>query len=145
MSGQPWRIKPVLPVTKALGAVAVMVLVTAFGRGDAIQWVLASAVTIGLALWALRDVVAPVRLAADAEGVTVIAGFARRVWLPWAQIDRVRLDRRERLGIATEMLEVDVDETLYLFSMHDLGADPHDVLAELEQLRAESSTNADDQ
>ncbi|MFG1606988.1 PH domain-containing protein [Actinoplanes sp. NPDC049265] len=145
MSGQPWRIKPVLPVTKGLGAVAVMVLVTAFGRDEAVQWVLAGAVTIGCALWALRDLVAPIRLAADAAGVTVIAGFARRVWLPWAQIDRVRLDRRERLGIATQLLEIDADEALYLFSMHDLGTDPHDVLAELERLRAESSKNAGDQ
>lgn len=143
MSGQPWRIKPVLPVTKGLGAVAVVVLVTAFGRDDAVQWVLAGAVTIGLALWALRDLVAPIRLAADAEGVTVIDGFARRRWLPWAQIDRVRLDRRERLGLTTEMLEIDAEEALYLYSLHDLGADPHDVLAELEQLRAENSKAAE--
>ena len=33
---QPWRIKPVLPVTKLLGAVAVLVLVLAFGREDPI-------------------------------------------------------------------------------------------------------------
>jgi len=136
MSGQPWRIKPVLPVTKGLGAVAIVVLVTAFGRDDRVQWVLAGAVAVGLALWALRDLVAPIRLAADAEGVTVIEGFARRRWLPWAEIDRVRLDRRQRLGLTTEMLEIDADDALFLFSMHDLGADPHDVLAELEELRA---------
>jgi hypothetical protein len=136
MSGQPWRIKPVLPVTKGLGAVAIVVLVTAFGRDDRVQWVLAGAVTVGLALWALRDLVAPIRLAADAEGVTVIEGFARRRWLPWAEIDRVRLDRRQRLGLTTELLEIDADDALFLHSMHDLGADPHDVLAELEELRA---------
>jgi hypothetical protein len=137
MSGQPWRIKPVLPVTKGLGAVAVVVLVFAFGRDDAVQWVLAGAVALGLAGWALRDLVAPIRLAADASGVTVVAGFARRRWLPWAEIERVRLDRRERLGVATELLEVDVDDALFLFSMHDLGADPHEVLAELDELRAQ--------
>lgn len=136
MSGQPWRIKPVLPVTKGLGAVAVVVLATAFSRGDRVQWALAGAVAAGLAMWALRDLVAPIRLAADAEGLTVIDGFARRRWLPWAEIDRVRLDRRERLGLTTELLEVDADDMLYLYSMHDLGADPRDVLAELEELRA---------
>jgi hypothetical protein len=136
MSGQPWRIKPVLPVTKGLGAVAVMVLATAFSQGDRVPWVLAGAVAAGLAVWALRDLVAPIRLAADAEGVTVIDGFARRRWLPWAEIDRVRLDRRERLGLTAELLEVDADDALYLYSMHDLGADPRDVLDELEQLRA---------
>jgi hypothetical protein len=136
MSGQPWRIRPVLPVTKGLGAIAIVVLVTAFGRDDRVQWVLAGAVALGLTLWALRDLVAPVRLAADADGLTVIDGFARRRRLSWAEIDRVRLDRRERLGLTTALLEIDTDDALYLHSMHDLGADPHDVLAELEELRA---------
>lgn len=139
MFPQPWRIKPVLPVTKGLGAIAVLVLVFAFGRENPVQWVLAVAVAVALGAWALRDVVAPVRLAADSEGITVVAGFARRRRLPWAQIEQVRLDRRERLGVTSEMLEVDAEDALFLFSMHDLGADPHDVLAELEQLRAGTS------
>jgi len=137
MSDQPWRIKPVLPVTKGLGAVAVLVLVLAFGRDDPVQWTAAAAVAIGLGVWALRDVVAPVRLAADAEGVTVVTGFAGRRRLPWAQIERVRLDRRDRLGVTTELLEIDADDALFLFSMHDLGADPHQVLEVLEKLRAD--------
>jgi hypothetical protein len=136
MSPQPWRIKPVLPVTKGLGAVAVVVLVFAFGREDPVQWVRAGTVAIGLAAWAARDLVAPVRLAADRDGITVVAGFARRRRLPWAQIERVRLDRRDRLGITSEMLEVDADDALFLFSMHDLGAEPHEVLPVLERLRA---------
>jgi hypothetical protein len=135
MTPQPWRIKPVLPVTKLLGAVAVVVLAVAFVRGDPVQWVLAGAVAAGLAIWALRDVIAPVRLAADDEGVTVVVGYAGRRRLGWAEIDRVRLDRRDRLGIATEMLEIDADDVLFLFSMHDLGADPRDVLQTLDDLR----------
>jgi hypothetical protein len=139
---QPWRIKPVLPVTKGLAAVAVLVLVLAFGREDPVQWMMAVAVAIGLAGWALRDLVAPIRLAADRDGVTVIEGFARRRRLGWAQIERVRMDRRERLGITTELLEVDADEALYLFSMHDLGADPGDVLVVVEELRARHDKDA---
>ena len=126
-----------LPVTKGLGAVAVLVLVFAFGRADPVQWVMAGAVAVALGAWALRDAVAPVRLAADREGITVVTGFARRRRLPWADIERVRLDRRERLGVTSAMLEVDADDALFLFSMHDLGAYPHDVLAEHEQLRAQ--------
>jgi hypothetical protein len=140
---QPWRIKPVLPVTKGLGAVAVLVLSFAFGRADAVQWVMAGAVAIGLAVWALRDLVAPVRLAADPSGVTVIEGFARRRRLDWDQIERVRLDHRERLGVTTDLLELDSDDGLYLFSMHDLGADPRDVLAVVEELRARRDTQTD--
>jgi len=144
MSGQPWRIKPVVPVTKGLGAVAVVVLVFAFGRDDAVQWVLAGAVALGLAVWALRDVVAPIRLAADTTGVTVVAGFRRRRWLPWPEVERVRLDRRVRLGLTAELLEIDADDALFLFSMHDLGADPQDVLAELEELRTQHDKAAED-
>jgi hypothetical protein len=139
---QPWRIKPVLPVTKGLAAVAVLVLVFAFGREDPVQWVMAVAVAIGLAGWALRDLVAPVRLAADLDGVTVIEGFARRRRLGWAKIERVRVDRHERLGISTELLELDADEALYLFSMHDLGADPREVLTVLEEFRARHDKDA---
>ena len=65
----------------------------------------------GLAGWALRDLIAPVRLAADADGVTVVTGFARRRrHLPWAQIERVRVDRRDRLGLRSEMLEIDAGD-----------------------------------
>ena len=132
-----------LPVTKGLGAVAVPILVFAFGRDDPVQWVMAAAVAVVLAGWALRDLVAPVRLAADTEGVTVMAGYARRRRVPWSAIERLRLDRRDRLGITSELLEIDADDALLLFSMHDLGADPHDVLPVLEELRARHDKDAE--
>jgi Bacterial PH domain len=138
---QPWRIKPVLPVTKLLGAVAVVVLVLAFGRRDPVQWFLAAAVALGLATWALRDLIAPVRLAADPDGVTVIAGYAGHRRLAWSQIATVRMDSRDRLGVRTQMLEVDADDNLYLFSMHDLGAQPDEVLAALLVLRPAPSSD----
>ena len=115
-----------LPVTKGLGAAAVLVLVFAFGREDPVQWVMASAVAIGLAGWAVRDLVAPVRLAADPGG-----HGGRRVRPPSSVgLGRDRGGTRgpaRTLGIGTEMLEVDADDALYLYSMHDLGADPHEV------------------
>ena len=131
-----------LPVMKGLGAVAVVVLVLAFGRDDPVQWVLAAAA--GLGGWALRDLLAPVRLVADAEGITVVSGFARRRRLPWTEVDRVRLDRRDRLGMISDLLEVDEDDALFLFSTHDLGADPRDVLPVLDELRTRHDRNADD-
>ena len=135
-AGQPWRIKPVLPVAKALGAVAVVVLVLAFDREDPVQWAMATAAAVGQALWALRDVIAPVRLAADRDGVTVVSGYARRERLAWSDIEHVRLARRDRLGISSVLLEIDTDDALHLFSMHDLGADPREVLECLQLLRA---------
>jgi hypothetical protein len=130
-----WRIKPVLPVTKLMGAVAVLVLAAAFGGPDPIRWGIAAAGAILLAVWAVRDLVAPVRLAADGAGVTVITGFARRRHLPWAQIERVRVDRRVHRGLRSEMLELDAGDAIFQFSTHDLGAQPDDVAAALADLR----------
>jgi hypothetical protein len=138
-SPQPWRIKPVLPVTKLLGAVALIVLVAAFGEKDPVQWVLALIAAVALTLWALRDLIAPVRLAADPDGVTVVVGFAGRRRLPWAQIERVRVDRRDRRGLRNEFLELDAGDQLYLFSVHELGTEPADVAAELAALRTGQS------
>jgi Bacterial PH domain len=107
-----------------------------FGRDDPVQWFLAVVVASGLAGWALRDAIAPVRLAADPDGVTVVVGFAGRRRLAWSEIERVRIDRRDRLGVRSELLEVDVGDSLYLFSRYELGAEPEDVLASLLALRS---------
>jgi Bacterial PH domain len=131
-----WRVKPVLPVTKLLGAVAVVVLVVAFGRLDPVQWFLAVVVAAGLTGWALRDLIRPVRLTADTEGLTVVAGLLTRRHVPWTQIERVRVDRRARFGLRNELLEVDAGEALYLFSAPELGAEPQDVADALAALRA---------
>jgi hypothetical protein len=133
-----WRIKPVLPVTKAMGVVAVLVLAVAFAGRDPIRWGLATLVAVLVAIWALRDLVAPVRLAADAGGVTVITGFAHRRHLPWAQIERVRVDVSSRRGLRSELLELDAGDAIFLFSAHELGALPEEVATALGDLRVSS-------
>jgi len=130
-----WRIKPVLPVTKGIGTVAVLVLAVAFAGRDPVRWALAAVVAVLLALWAVRDLIAPVRLTADAGGVTVITGFARRRHLPWAQIERVRVDVTSRRGLRSELLELDAGESIFLFSAHELGALPEEVATALGDLR----------
>jgi PH (Pleckstrin Homology) domain-containing protein len=131
-----WRIKPVLPVTKLMGAVAVVVLATAFGGRDPIRWAIALVAAVALTVWALRDLIAPVRLAADTTGVTVVAGFVGRRHVPWSAIERVRVDRRTHRGLRSEILELDAGDAIYLFSANDLGALPEDVVTELSDLRA---------
>ncbi|MCM4083018.1 PH domain-containing protein [Paractinoplanes hotanensis] len=130
-----WRIKPVLPVSKLIGVVAVVVLAFAFAGRDPVRWALAALVVVGLLGWAARDLLRPVRLAADAEGVTVVTGFARRRRLSWDQIERVRVDRRTHRGLRNEMLELDAGEAIYLFSANDLGALPEEVATALAELR----------
>jgi hypothetical protein len=131
-----WRIRPALPVSKLVGAVAIVALTVAFADNDPVRWVLGGALTLGLALWAVRDLVAPVRLAADTAGVTVLTGFAGRRRLDWSQIERVRVDRRSHRGLRSEVLELDAGEAIYLFSANELGgALPEDVAAALADLR----------
>jgi hypothetical protein len=130
-----WRINPVLPATKLLGAVALPVLSSAFGSRNTVQWVLVGIAVLALAGWALRDLIAPVRLAADPGGITVVVGFAGRRHLPWSQIEQVRVDRHEHRGLRSEMLEIDAGTSLHLFSKQDLNALPDEVAAALETLR----------
>ncbi len=130
-----WRVKPVLPVTKLMGAVALIVLTVAFAGEDPVRWTLAVMIGCGLLVWTARDVLVPVRLAADAGGVTVVTGFARRRHLRWSDVESVRVEQTTRRGLRSEFLEIDTGDAIYLFSAHELGALPEDVVAELSDLR----------
>ncbi|WP_433723178.1 PH domain-containing protein [Actinoplanes sp. CA-051413] len=136
MSPLQWRVRPVLPIAKLLGAVALVVLVVAFGRKDPVQWFIAVVVAAALTGWAVRDLIAPVRLSADTSGVTMVVGFVRRRHVAWPQIERVRVDRRERMGLRNRLLEIDAGDSLHLFSQHELGTDPEEVAESLNALRA---------
>ena len=131
-----WRVKPVLPVTKLMGAVAALVLAAAFAEGDRVRWALAGVVAAGVTAWAVRDLLVPIRLAADTAGVTVVTGIARRRHLPWSQVERVRVDTSVRRGLRSELLEIDAGDAIYLYSAHELGAVPEDVATHLDGLRA---------
>ena len=130
-----WRVNPALPVVKLAGAAALTALGLVLGGRDPVQWAVMFAAATGLVLWAARDVVAPVRLAADLSGVTVVTGFARRHRLAWSQIERVRVDHRARLGVRTELLEIDTGEALYLLGRYDLDAPPGEAADALTALR----------
>jgi hypothetical protein len=136
MSPLQWRVRPVLPIAKLLGAVALVVLVVAFGRDDPVQWFMAIAVGAVLTGWAARDLLVPVRLSADTSGIVLVSGLARRRHVAWPQVERVRVDRRERRGLRNALLEIDTGDSLHLFSRNDLGADPEEVAEALNALRA---------
>lgn len=132
---------PVQLWLKIAGAVVLALLAAypALVGTDRLQVLVAGAAAVGLAAFALRDLVAPVRLEADAEGVTVVAGFARRVRLPWSQIEAVRVDVRSRYGIRSAHLEIDAGEALYVLGANDLGAAPEEVAPVLDALRSGST------
>ncbi|WP_176308586.1 PH domain-containing protein [Micromonospora sp. NBS 11-29] len=131
-----WRVPRVLPAVKALGALALIALGLLFAAGDPVPPTLAGLAAAGLLAWALRDVVAPVRLAVDQDGLTVVRGFAGRRRLPWATVEAIRLDRRSRRGHTAETLEIDAGESLHLFGRRDLDAPLDEVAATLTAARA---------
>jgi hypothetical protein len=129
-----WRVDGRLTGMRAAGMLIFAVAAVA-ARADPLGLTLCVLAAAALLVYTARDVLAPIRLAADAEGVTVVAGFARRVRLPWDQIDRVRVDRRRRLGTTAELLEIDAGDALHLFSSYDLGVAPHEAERTLRSVR----------
>ncbi len=126
---------PVVPALKLVGAAALVGLGLLLADGDRVRLALAVLVAAGLAGWALRDLLAPVRLAVDPAGVTVAHGFAGRRRLDWAAVEAITVDRRSRLGLASELLEIDAGESLHLFGRYDLGAPPDEVADALRAAR----------
>ncbi|MGI5524551.1 PH domain-containing protein [Micromonospora sp. CA-259024] len=130
-----WRVPASLPAAKLAGAVLLVALGLLFADGDPVRLVVAALAAATLAGWAVRDLVAPVRLTVAPAGLTVIHGFAGRRLLPWSAIEAIAVDRRPRLGLSSETLEIDAGSSLHLFGRYDLGATPEEVAAELRAVR----------
>ncbi|GAA0428543.1 hypothetical protein FHR83_008126 [Actinoplanes campanulatus] len=130
-----WRAKPALPAAKLITAGAVLALAAGFAGGDPSRWAVAAVTAAILVLWAIRDLVVRVRLTADDEGITVVTGVARRRQVPWAKIERVRVDRAHRRILRGALLEIDTGDAIYMLGANELGADPDDVAAQLATLR----------
>ncbi|GGV24212.1 hypothetical protein GCM10010182_53270 [Actinomadura cremea] len=138
MAEREWRVPAAQVAVKWAAALAVAVL-AAVSADDRQFLLLAGAAALGLAAVALRDVLAPVRVAADAAAVTVVAGYAGRRRIPWDEVAAVRVDERRRLLLHTRLLEIETADDLHLFSRFDLGAEVDDVAAALGELRHGSS------
>ncbi|RFS82611.1 PH domain-containing protein [Actinomadura spongiicola] len=133
-----WRVPPGHVVVKCAGAAAVTALIVLYGHDPQFLF-LAVAAALGLNALVLRDLLAPVRLAADGAGVTVVTGYARRRRIPWDDVTAIRVDERRRLLLHTRLLEIETGDDLHLLSAFDLGADVHDVADELYRLRARTT------
>ncbi|GAA1850926.1 PH domain-containing protein [Asanoa iriomotensis] len=125
-----WRIPPALPTLKLVGAVLLLVLAALFAT-DTVALAVAVVAAAVLVVWGFRDLLAPVRLAADETGLTVRTGFAGRRHIPWSAVERIAVDERSHAGVRSETLEIDTGDALHVFSKHDLGAPPEEVAAAL--------------
>jgi hypothetical protein len=133
-----WRVTPALPGLKLTGAALLVVTGVLLAQSDPVPIGVAVVAAAALTGWALRDLIAPVRLAADATGLTVGTGFAGRRRLAWSEVDQISVDVRPRLGIRTETLEIDAGGSLFLLGAYDLGTPPSEVAPALHALRARS-------
>ena len=115
-----WRVDMRLTVGKCAGA-AIFVLAAVIGFRDPGQLIVVGIAAALLLVLGLRDVIAPVRLAAGPPGVTVVTGFAGRRSIPWDQIDRIRVDARRGMLLRSQVLELDAGDQLYFFSMNELN------------------------
>src|SRR5690606_6641370 len=117
-----WRVPVRVPAAKAVLVAVLLYLAVVTRHGG---WGVAVALVAagGVAVWALRDLLVPVRVAAGAERVTVVVGLGRRVTLPWSRVDRVRVDGRRR----TRQLEIDAGEAGYAAGRDDVEERKRDV------------------
>jgi hypothetical protein len=129
----PWRADVRLTLAALLGCV-LFGLAAAFVSDPVGRALLAIAAVI-CALYAVRGIVAPVRLSADEHGLTVIRGYLGRARLAWSEVDGITVQRRSRLGMRSTFLEIDAGDQLYLLSEYDLGVEPDAVLGSLRRLR----------
>ncbi|TKK84502.1 PH domain-containing protein [Herbidospora galbida] len=117
-----WQVPTKVVAAKAAGTLICLLLVV-YGwlAGDLRALILVGVAAIVLAAFTARDVIARVRLSADAGGITVVEGFAGRRRIAWHEIERIKVDERARYGLRTTILEIDTGDDIHLFSQYDLG------------------------
>lgn len=131
-----WRVRVELAVLKILGALGCAALaVYWYTQGDTRGMLLAVPAAVLVGAMGLRDLLVPVRLAADEGGITVVHGFAGRRHVPWADVQDIKVVVRRRYGLRSEMLEIDTGDHLHIFSPHELGTSTTEVAATLRRLR----------
>jgi hypothetical protein len=128
-----WRVDRRLTIAKVAGAV-IFGSAAAIGYPDPGQVIVVGLAALALGVLGVRDLVAPVRLAASPAGVTVTAGFATRRHIAWDEVAGIRVDARRGLMLRSQVLELDTGDNLYFFGTDDLGAPCEEVAERLRSL-----------
>ncbi|MEO9140145.1 MAG: PH domain-containing protein [Jatrophihabitans sp.] len=95
---------------------------------------LAAVVFLILLAYVVSDLVFSPRLVVTTEGL-VIRSPLTRATLGWADIEHVRADTRDRLGLRSTTLEIDAGSTLAVFSRRSLGTDPEQAAELIDSFR----------
>jgi hypothetical protein len=121
----------------ALAAVGALLAAVLAVTSDPAGRLLFGAGAVCLVILVLADLLLRPRLRADADGLEVRTVAVHRR-LPWATVERVRVDEHSRYGLLSRTLEVDAGDALVVLGRRSLGADPRDVAESLRQIRSRS-------
>lgn len=130
-----WRVRREFTFAKWAGAAGFAVIAVVLLAVDRRGMLLCAGGALLLGGFAVRDTLAPVRLAADDLGVTVVTGLKSRHLVPWRDVTYIRVERNARYGLRWDMLEIETEENLHTFSSHELGTSCVSVAEELFRLR----------
>ncbi|HJQ46067.1 MAG TPA: PH domain-containing protein [Amycolatopsis sp.] len=126
-----WAPRPALVAVGWCGATAA--IVAAVVSADRAGTVLFAIAALALVMLSLHGLLIRPRLTADASGLRV-RSLHGTLDLSWP--DTLTLLRTaKRLGRDSKTLEISSGDHLFVFGWVELGADPADVLAELNRLR----------
>ncbi|NUS74530.1 MAG: PH domain-containing protein [Corynebacteriales bacterium] len=130
-----WRVPRKIPVLKSLAG-CVFVAIGVVFHSSALSLLVAGGAAAFLFVAAARDFLAPVRLVATPSSVTVPHQLFGHRDIPWAEVDRVRVDTQRRLFGRSTMIEIDTQHKLYFFSPAELGSSAEEVVGEIEFIRS---------
>ena len=118
-----YRFGPDRRLTAAYVAGTLIAVATAFLTRDAPGRLLFTVAALILAAYAVTDVVFWPRVQAGRAGLVVHTPTLRGSF-GWDQVQDVRADSRQRLGLKLVTLEIDVADNLVVLSRRSLGTDP---------------------
>ena len=117
------RFVPDRRYTALAGGGAVLAAGAAVLAGDAPGRLLGTVAALVLAGYVVSDLVFRPRLVVSGAGIAVNAPLLR-TRLAWADVERVRVDVRQRFGLRAATLEIDAGATLAVLSRRAIGTDP---------------------
>ena len=113
-------------MTAVNGALTLIAIAAAALSPDPAGRLLIGGGALVLLAYTVTDLLFWPRLTAGADGLLIRTPLTR-TRIAWADVEEVRADARERLGLRSVTLEIDAGEQLLVFSRRALGADPERV------------------
>jgi hypothetical protein len=117
------RFGPDRRLTALSGTLTAVAAVAAVLSGDPAGRVLFVGAALVLLCYTVTDLVCWPRLTVSGQGLVVRTPLTR-ARLAWSDIEAVRAESRERLGLRSTTLEIDAGDYLIVFSRRSLGMAP---------------------